>query len=799
PSASLGAAAGVVLCEGNPQAWAGLVRLPLADMASPMGVAHNEFYGVAYARASRDGRDAIAMRTLYALAPADRLARPWLAVMADRLDLDRVEVSTVPVDSAAAMDVAGVPVMWMKPVAPAAAVRRLDLEERTRVVVLVLISLVLLSGMGLVWRGASGLGGRLTTLAFVAVTIGAAPLSTLSNVTSAFNSAYYFSPLGGPWTASVGALALSGALACLSVFAFVRDRRWRPTPWLALPLAAACVGGGPYLLRHLARGVELPPRGVPSSLWVAWEVALFLTAAGTLLLGVWAAGALRKRGLRHGAAWGSAIGAGAAMLAPLLLESPGRFPQWYALPWIAAMATLVLTRRSRTIFLHVAFVAACGATTLVWGSVTRKRVDLAERDVAGLGVSDPETRGLLDRLLEDVQKGPPPRTTSDLLRLYVGTELAAAGNPVELAVWTPRLANSPDAELVIADLARREEGERELARQADSTGVPDVRGFGSPQGMQLVLGAPLDSGHALTVVVAPRSRLIAEDPFAALLGLEVPTVVEPPYRLSVGPGSDLRPATDVRWVRRDDELHGDWQLEPALGSLHAHVEVELRSLDALLVRGTLLVIIDLSVFGALWLLLALSDRAVMRWLRRRAGRYRRSYRARLTVAIFGAFALPSIAFAIWTYNRLRSEDALSRSLLVQETLRAVRQRADLDLSSESGRLDAPLFLYRKGELVRTSDVLYTRLAPLGHFVDPVAAEEVVWGTEESANRRLDVGRVPTLLGYRVLRDGSVLAAPARRSELTLERQQRDLLALLAVSMVVGTFIALWLSGLAARA
>jgi signal transduction histidine kinase len=800
PSAARGEAAAVVMDDGAPVAWAGLVRLPLAGMTDSVGVVQNEFYAVAYAKSTRGRRTALAMRTVQAEPPADRLSRSLLAVVGRDLGFDRVAVSPVAMEGAVPLQAGGVPILWMRPEIPVSSVARLRVEERWRLVGLGLAGLVLLLGMGLVWRQSSLLSGRLLTTFVVLSIVGIAPLSSLSNVTGVFNPGYYYSAFGGPWTASVGALALTGAVVCLTVFAFVRRRRWRPAPWVAVPVALVCVSLGPFMLRYLARGVTLPPRGVPSTLWIAWEVGLFLAAAATLLCGTWAAGAVRRPGLRRGALLGSVVAAVAGMLAPLVWHAPGRFPGWYVLLWIVATGAVVFARRSRGLMLHVAVVAACGASTLVWGSIAKKRVELAERDVEGLTVADPETQGLLERLLNRVQRGPAPRTTSDLLRLYVQSELAAAGNPVELAVWkAPAQQEEPEAELVIADLVKRAEGERRLAREADSTGAPSLRELGSSQGVQLVLAAPLDSGRVLTVVVAPRSRLIAEDPFAALLGLEVPTVVEPPYRLSVSSAGVARPGEVVRWVRRGDELHGDWRLTVGQGTLHAHVEVELRSLDVLLARGTLLVMLDLAVFGALWLLVAFADRAMLRWIRARTLRWRHSYRARLTIALFGAFALPSIAFAIWTLNRLRDEDVLSRSLLVQETLRAVRLRDELDLGSEAERLDTPLFWYRRGALTGASDALYDRLAPLGQYLDRVAAEDVVFGLEETTSRRLTVGRVQTLLGYRVLADGSVLAAPARRSELTLERQQRDVLALLLVAMVVGTLIAMWLSGLAARA
>jgi signal transduction histidine kinase len=202
----------------------------------------------------------------------------------------------------------------------------------------------------------------------------------------------------------------------------------------------------------------------------------------------------------------------------------------------------------------------------------------------------------------------------------------------------------------------------------------------------------------------------------------------------------------------------------------------------------------------LWLLAATSDGALRRWMRSRASRWRRSYRARLTVAIFAAFVLPAVAFAVWTYRRLQDEDLLSRSLLVQETLRAVGPADSVgNLAAAGARLSTPLLLYRGGRLVETSDELLVQLAPLGVFIDPASGLDVAMANEETATGRLTVAGVPTLLGYRALPNGTALAAPARRSELELERQQRDLIFLLSVALAVGALVALWLSGLAARA
>jgi two-component system nitrogen regulation sensor histidine kinase NtrY len=797
PDLTRGEAAAVVSDGMRPYAWIGLVRLRPELMRDSIGLVRNAFYTVLYATAERGSLRALVMRTIHAQPPGDRLSRTLLGVMASGAGVERFDLVAAPQPGDILLAVGSDTAGWARPVLASAAVTRLRQEERTRAVVTTLLAIALLIGTGLAWRRPAGTSQRLAALAVSLAAVAAAPLNALSNTAAVFNPTYFFSRFGGPLTSNVAALAVTGLVASLAVSAITRSRRELRPVWIALPVAIVCVAGGPFLLRELARGITLPARGVPPVLWIAWEVALFLPAVALLMLGAWSADRVRGR-FRLPPVIASTLAALSALLAPILLQAPGRFPRWYVVLWIVATGVLVLARRSRLFTFHTAFIAACAATTLVWGSVTRKRVELAQTDVASLATADPATYGLLDRLAVQVENAAVPATLADLLKIYVASDIASAGNPVELAVWRIG-AERPDAELIVADLQPREGGERPLVMEVAESGAPALRQVASAQGIQLALAMRLDSSRALTVVAAPRTRLIEEDPFAALLGLDVPSAVEPAYRLTVSAAEPNEPLAGPSWARRDYELHGDWTIAAGEGRLRAHVEVELRSLDALFARGSLLVLLDLAVFAALWLLVATADGALRRWFRARTARWRRSYRARLTLALFAAFVFPSVAFAIWTYERLNDEDLLSRSLLVQETLRGVRMRDLQALRSESERVDLPVLWYRRGELAGASNPLYEELAPLGMFVDPVAAQDVVFGQEEVTNRRISVGPVPTLIGYRAISDGMVLATPARRSELTLERQQRDLLALLALALVIGAIIALWISGVAARA
>lgn len=803
PSPSLGEVSAVVLEGSRATTWMGPVRVPVESLVDSMGVAWSEFYTVAYATATRGERRAVVMRVLAASPPADRLARGLGAIVAERDGIARFDLAPQPVEGYTRPAADELPQLWARvsPLGPGPA--RLQVEERSRLHGAIALALALVAALAVAWRRPAPRWRRFAMLGVGLALVWILPLSALSNRAAVFDPSFFYAPRGTPFTASVGVLAITAAIAVLAVLGLQRVRvGWwgRRVAWV---VAVVLLSAAPFLLRDLSRGIAPPSRGIPATLWAAWEVALFLVATA-LLLAVGEAGRIAVRGrLRFPAAAGPVLAALAALAAPALWEPPGRWPSWYPLAWIAAMAALVVTRRTRWFVLQASFVAACGTATLVWGEVSRARVALAQRDVQGLGTPGVETRRLLERLADDLARGPAPRSRVDLLRLYVASDLAASGSPMELATWRAD-STLPEAELVVADFERRPEGERAVVAEAAATGQPVVREAGSTQGAQLLLAAPLDSGRVVTVVVSPRTRLIGDDPFAALLGLDVPTLVEPPYRLTVTSlGRDAGIGAAPRWVRIGDELHGDWRIAGGRGDVRAHVEVELRSLDALVQRGALLVLVDLAVVALLWTLAAAADGALWRWVRVRGRRWRASYRTRLTFALFGAFVLPAAAFTTWTYRRLQDEDRLSRELLVSETLRAVAATSDVGRLDEEGRrLDTPLFLYAGGRLARSSDELYDALVPLGRYLDPVTAQRVALGAELSANRRISVGGVTTLVGYRVLMETRserlILAAPARRSEVVLERQRNDLGVLVAFATALGALAALWLSGVVAR-
>ena len=798
---------GVVLYRaGQPAAWSGRLRVDTDSLRSPTGVVASEFYTTLYAVAERGADRAVATLLVEARPPADRLSDPLEGLVVRTADVEAFAFGADADPAALGYFVLAAdsqPLIGISPTPLGRERAQLAVLESARLRGTIVLALGLAFFITTVWRTTRSIAARLGALGVALACIAIAPLNELSNASRLFDPAIYYAKLGGPFTASVGAFGLTAALVLLGLIALLRSPGRIRSRAAAIALVLAIAAGGPFLMRDLARGISPPAWGISTGLWLAWEIALFLVGVSVVIAGATAGrAALRDwRGLPPALAPSLAIAA--ALIGPLVWGAPGRWPGWYPVLWIASIGALALTRRSRRFMLAASSVAALGAATLVWGNVARKRVELAEREVAALNDVDPTATLLLRRFGSDLGGGTAPTTRAGMLRRYVASDLASANFPVAITSWAPDGSATATLSMVAFD------GDsamlRDAVAEATRTMEPVVLEIHGSLGLQLVMAVPHPGAAATTVVVVPRTRTAIDDPFLALLGIGPETAREPPYILAVtdvvegeAHATDVRP----RWQRRGNELHGDWTLTLAPQPTRAHVEVELRPFDAMFQRGALVVLLDLLIIGLLWTLAAAADGGLRRWVSARRRVWARSYRARLTIVLFGFFVVPALGFALWSSRRLVSGDQQARELLVRETLRSVADDAIGDLAAASARFDTPLLLFAPGELRRTSDPLFEALAPIGRYLDPDVHAELVLGDEVTSARYARVGPVLTLIGYRaavgMAGDRVILGAPARADEPALERRRRDLGVLVLFTTAVGALAALWLSGVAAR-
>lgn len=805
---------GVVLLQGDrPVAWSGRQRLLPVRSAGPVSVAASSFYLELQVSATRGARRAVASALVHAAPPADRLAPALAAAVARRTYIAGFAFtppsSGTVATGATRIGARDVVLFDVRPIAPTPAQARLLFLQRVQAQAGLLLLAAMIAFLMAGWRDAS-LRARFAVLAVGLACVWVLPLNGYSARSRLFDPLLYHTPLGQRLTANAGALAITSALLLLGLLAVLRRRG----AWRARGIAAVVVllvaGAGPFLLRDLARGIYIPASGAGTALWLIWEIPLFLAACAVLLAGAMAGGILlgRRRGLPPGVA--PAMAMLAALLGPVVWQAPHQWPWWYTVLWISAIAALALTRQGRGVLAGAATVAALGATTLVWANATRGRVAEARRDLTTLAAPDSGAVTLLERLAP-VLRDDPPTTGQALLQQYVTSNLAAAGHPVLLISWVHG-AGVVD-EIATADVHVTDSTLAAAMARSRLAGAPVLQHVPGAPATLLILSAPGPGDTSAAIVVGPRSRLIAPDPIAQLLGVDVGTTDEPPYSLQLSRWSAPMPAAGGReqWRRIGNELHGDYPVRTGDGIARAHVEIELRPLDALIERGALIVLLDLAIVGVLWLLTVLADGGVGRWLRVRQRSWRRSYRARLTLALFAFFIVPGAAFATWSYRQLASDARRSRELLVGQTLRAVNPSDDGEdwLDRESRRLGAPLLEYVNGTLVAASDSLYTALAPLGRLVPPEVHRRLQLEGEVTTSRVETVAGKPTLFGFRTIEQSgasasreaarvSVLSAPALEGELDLERRRRDLAVLVLFATAVGGLAALWLSGVAAR-
>ena len=797
----------VVLRGGEPLAWSGRLIAPLDSLPGPVGAVGTPFYLVVYAIAGRGNDRARAETLVHAERPADAIAAPLDATLARKYGVDGfafVDPATAARDSFTVVRAAGLPVLGVRALVPSGDLLAARALESGRTYGGVLLALALAFFVAAVWRQRGGVAGRLGALAVALLAVALVPLADFSNASPLFDPAYFYVDGGGPFTGSVGALALTCAVVLLGMLAALRSRLSTRTRLQALIGVMVIAGIGPFLLSLFARGIQFPAAGVTAAMWLAWEVTLFLASVSVLIAGATAGQAAlgERRGLPPWIA--PAVAAGAALLAPALMDAPGTFPSWYPVPWVAAIAALALARSARGAVLPVAIVAACGAVTLVWGQTVRARVELADRDVASLSASDPGAAALLHRFTAQLDSAHAPSSRLELLERYATSDLASGDYPVELTSWDS--LGQMQADLRVAMEPGRITGIDYLAREAAGATAPILKETPGVPGLSWVLAVPHFDHSVTTVVVAPRTRLVSPDPFGALIGLGVPPTTDPPFALrrsDAGPRSYI--SSSATWTRKGSDLHGDWFLSGVEGRVsNVHATVELRGYEALATRGALVVLLDLGVLAVLWLLLVIADGAFGRWLRMRRRRWMRSYRARLTLALFAFFVLPAAAFAAWSYQRLQSDDAQSRDLLVRETLRGMTVTPDSlpPLGSLAARFETPLFLYANGVLVGTSDPLYDALLPIGRLLPGAVQQIINEGDAGTASSEELVGRAPVRFGFRSVgvADGGrlVLAAPARTDDFALDRRRRDLGIFVLFATAVGALAALWLSGLAAR-
>jgi two-component system, NtrC family, nitrogen regulation sensor histidine kinase NtrY len=700
----------------------------------------------------------------------------------------------------------GAPLVSVQPVPPSQSEAKLaalrSVTGRAGVALTVLLLLLFVTAPAGRWRS------LVTVAAAWSVT---RALQGSGQAAGFFSPAVFYRSLLGPFSASAGALTVFGVVVLLAAAAVWRRRMVRRA-W-NVAAAGVLVLAAPYLVRYFGRGITPPAGGVGFALWLSWELAV-ATAAMALVLT--AAALVRGTADPRRVPWllpAACVWAGVAALVGLWLWNPyGAWPEWYTFVWLPALAGVLVPAPRPWAVLGIATVAGTAAALVTWGAAVEGRLVLADRDGMALGqAADPRAASLLERVGRAPPE-PPPRTAGELYAWWLASPLAADSYPASLAVW--HRSGEPVAEIRLASLDLKPSLLAALARSPETARGPRVEQLEISPGVHYVLVAPLANGDVLTVGVGPHSRLIPAARVARFLQGEAG--VEPPYQITLSPPAPppAAPSARVIWRRDGWSARGERRIELPGGVRHVHLTVDLRTPWALLVRGALVVVVDVALLGACWILsLALAGQ----WRPRLPPvlmMLRTSYRARLTAALGAMVVLPLLLFAVWSFARLGDEARRAGDLLISQTLRDAAATAGTIVpqrSSGSGasivdlgaRLDADLWLYRDGVLSAISAPVLSELGLVDAFLPPDAFVRLALRDElELTDDGRTAGR-SIRIGYRVVLSDSpevqeILAAPQLLDDERVRQQEEDLALVLVLATLVGLVATVVLAGLTAR-
>jgi len=647
----------------------------------------------------------------------------------------------------------------------------------------------------------SGPLSRIEGVAAVVALVGAAafvPLQRLTVMTALFDPLAFGLPgIGTP----LGRSALLAVAAFVVIPVLPRSAR-RLSP-IAAGLAATVMFPALLHLSGLGLGPDLLALGRVE--WITYQLfstALVALAAGFLLSYV------RSGDRVRGALWGVALLAGVLTAsAGALAVARGVGSVAFAASWggvlvLGAYGIRPLHGLQRAMggWILAVLIASSAVIPVVWGQGIETRLERGALSLEGLtSVEHPE---LEDRLFDfaRVTDSLDLVGAEDVTILYEGwrlSGLSALGQPVRLQM--EMRDGSPGEGLRIAVA----EGEPQSYQQV----VAEGRAVGGARLVQLdeddaryILTVSLEDGRMAVAVIPPfpeRSGRAGLGPLVrgtGDLGLEALTVLPLPDGAAV--------TSDIGRQR----TRRGWQTEVGLAfsngpRFHALYDVDLPGIPLRVARSTLLTVLNVAILMAALLLGRLLHGEGRRAEIRTFG-LPISFRGRVTLALFGFFALANAIFGTLAYQTLAQASRRSAQVIAERAVEDAAgwyQALGRQMDRLASQVGAELLEYREGALREGS---IDELVELGLYEGwaPFDVQQELDGYDVvRAFRQTSLGRWQYGTAYRRLPDGDVLAAQVPLQAGNIALQTTDLIELLAFVMLLGAALSLGLAMVAGRA
>lgn len=652
------------------------------------------------------------------------------------------------------------------------------------------------------------------TLAFAAFVI---PLDTLLGVPGFFSRADFLLPgldrftLGRVITVSLAGALLAGA--------FVRRARRRGSPGGVL----AILMGFPLLVWAFDTGVSAPFAGGSEPRWFVYQATLALLLSLVAYVGITFAAPRSRRGPRWPGAFTVTVGLILALvgLGGTRILRVGHLDPIFAALWTlpaftTAMGVSRLSGHSRRWALW-ALSALLGGSLAVLGAwsvrLEASRI-IAEQQLERLGAeADPYLEFVLFRLVDRATEldGEGARSVDVLYDSWRTSGMAEEGSAVSLTIRSA--GGIPEADLSVGP------GEASVAALEDLAALddladPEIR----PEASEVVrvgrgnvnyfIRVPLSGGRLLTGIVPPRRALPSQGSLEPLIGAPggrgryaagpltfVPLL--PGDSLHAG---DVHPDEGVTWSLETGEWRARSLIRYPDGDYDVLYEIDFPGTAVLVARATLIVVLDASFVVLLFLL----GQVLLQGHRVGPRTWRllpRSFRARVTLALFGFFSLSSALIGVIAFRTISATSVRTTAALAERVVAGAagfyRDEAG-QMELLSARVGADLLEYRDGEL-RGGSVddlvelgLYEGWMPRDVFLRLEAREELV------AVEPISLGEWEYLMAFQRLPDGDVVATPVSLQAGAVALHGREIAEIVGFVSVLGVLFSLALALLVGR-
>ena len=692
---------------------------------------------------------------------------------------------------------------------------RQDVEKAARglCVVFGLGVLILLGAAWLRWTGPSHTRGR-TTVPLIALALGmaVAPLGTALGLDALFEPSLFV--LATPGDVSLGGF-LAPVLALAALVATLRPpaldaRSYR----IALATGSVAIAlAYPATLRVLMDASSPTLLEGGGTLWFGLQLAAVLVLAGVTALALPRVSsrpatrqeaALRARRLLFVGAGAVALGIVLAMVVLWKVDPRNARMPWTMVLWVLPfllLATAYARYGGRAGALTRWLVAGALATTAtlphLWVAQTRARLDAASREVMSIGADlPPIVEFLLVGFGSEVQEqyAQGERGLQLLYRSWVASGLAGEPYGARITLWSP--SGFVESEVALGGAEGSDAQSDVVRRLADQGRTADgyrVSGVTGAPGISKVMTVPLGDGRVVSISVPPRRSLERASVLAPFLGAARDPEVQ--LNLVEAHGGEIpRDEDEIVWERAPGGFSSDVIVRLPDGLYHAHTRVGVTPLGILFARGVLIAAFDLLLLMALW-----SGGSVARGMSPvppgAPAALSGSFRARVTLALFGFFLMPTVLFGWAAYRTFANEvERTARVISARAVRQAVQAFPEADLRQLAQLVNSEiLYYYNSGELAQASSPDAIGLGVYSAWLTPTTFRLLQSGEELEAQEVRRLGDEQYLFAYHKGRPAGILAVPTSLSSGETAIRQGELAHLILFAALIGALLSFALS------